>query len=77
MTTSTAPDLTTTCGLFSWRPRWMQRFASPKYYIIVFSIVGLLGPMVFSYLSIALSTIERRFGLQVPFSFRHVSLHFE
>jgi len=59
-----ADDLTTTCGLGSWRPSWLQRFATPQAYIVVFAIAGFFGPMVSSYLNAVLSNIERRFGLQ-------------
>ncbi len=58
-------DVTTTCGLFGWRPRWLQRFVTPKAFIALLSIIGLLGTIIFSYLTVVLSTIERRFGLQV------------
>jgi sodium-independent organic anion transporter len=42
----------------------MQRFADPKFYLFLFSIVSILGAFIFAYLTVVLSTIEKEFGLQ-------------
>ena len=54
-----------TCGLFSWRPHSLQRFVSYKYYVLVYVIISISQSMVFSYLTVVLSTIEKQFGLKV------------
>ena len=55
---------TTSCGLFSYRPPWLQRFATPHCYIALYSTIGILLGVTFAYLTVVLSTIEKRFGLQ-------------
>ena len=57
-------DKSTTCGLFGWRPQWAQRFADRRIYMLLFSIIGIVQSMAFSYLTVVLSTIEKRFGLK-------------
>ena len=58
-------DKATSCGLFNFRPRWLQRFSSaPGYYVGLHFIAGVLQSIVFTYLSSVLSTIEKRFGLK-------------
>ena len=57
-------DKSTSCGLFNWRPQWAQRLASRGVYLVLFSIVGIIQSMAFSYLTTVLSTIEKRFGLK-------------
>jgi len=42
----------------------MQKFANKKYYLILYALIGTLQGMTFSYLTVVLSTIERRFGLK-------------
>ena len=58
-------DDPTTCGLFSWRPHSLQRFVSHKYYVLVYVIISISQSIVFSYLTVVLSTIEKQFGLKV------------
>ena len=52
------------CGLFTWRPKWLQRFVSYKYFIIVYLLLGVSQSMIFGYLSVVLSTIEKQFGVK-------------
>lgn len=54
----------TLCGLGPWRPKFMQRFASRKMYIFVYSLLGVIQGMGFTYLSSVLSTIEKQFGIK-------------
>ena len=53
------------CGLFNWRPLSLQRFLTYKYYVLVYIIISIAQSMVFSYLTVVLSTIEKQFGLKV------------
>lgn len=63
-----------TCGLFSWRPHSLQRFVSYKYYVLVYVIISIAQSMVFSYLTVVLSTIEKQFGLKVfEYTIRFIS----
>lgn len=39
----------TQCSLFGWRPAWLQRFATAKFFAINFSIVGILQGAMFTY----------------------------
>ena len=52
----------TSCGMGSWRPKWLQRFASPVYFLINMSLVGTIqsmsGPLFFS----SISTLEKRYS---------------
>ena len=54
----------TTCGLFSWRPSWLQKFLSHKLFVLVYVLMGVSQSMVFSYLTVVLSTIEKQFGVK-------------
>lgn len=55
---------TTTCGLFSWRPTWLQKLARKEVYIILYSLLGAVQGMGYTYLSSVLSTIEKQFGIK-------------
>lgn len=52
------------CGLGSWRPSYLQIFASKKVYMLIYGILGIIQSMFFSYLSSTLSTLEREFGIK-------------
>lgn len=51
-----------TCGLGSWRPVWLQRFASPQFFMLNFSIIAVIQGSYFSYLIGCSSTLEKRFS---------------
>ena len=73
---------TTTCGLFGWRPRWIQKLARKEVilkdkqnviftnlvlfqvYILLYSLLGAVQGMGYTYLSSCLSTIEKQFGIK-------------
>ena len=52
------------CGLFSWRPAWLQKFLSFKLFVLLFMIISSTQTIILSYLTVVLSTIEKEFGLQ-------------
>ena len=58
------------CGLFNWRPKSLQKFVTYKYYVLVYVFISIAQSMVFSYLTVVLSTIEKQFGLKVCLSRR-------
>lgn len=51
-----------TCGICSWRPAYMQRFANPKVFMINFSLIAIIQGSYFSYLVGTASTLEKRFA---------------
>ena len=53
----------TSCGLFSWRPLWLQRLLSYKVFLLLYVLIGISQSMTFSYLTVVLSTIEKQFGV--------------
>jgi len=54
----------TTCGLFNWRPGFLQPLASKKVYLFLYGVLGIVKSMQYSYLSASLQTIERKFGIK-------------
>lgn len=58
----------TTCGIGSWRPEWLQFFASAKFFVINFSIVGILQGAMFTYFVGIMSTLEKRFAFETTIS---------
>jgi len=55
---------TTSCGLLSWRPQWIQRFARKEVYTLLYAVLGAVQGMGYTYLSSCLSTIEKQFGIK-------------
>jgi hypothetical protein len=51
-----------TCGLGSWRPKWLQPMANPKFFMLNFSIIAVIQGSYFSYLIGCSSTLEKRFS---------------
>lgn len=51
------------CGLGSCHPRILQRFATPRMFFIVYSLMGILQGAYKTYFVGTLSTIERRFAM--------------
>ena len=56
------------CGLGSWRPQWIQFFASPLFFLINFSIVGIIQAMTGTYFIGSMSTLEKRFAFDSKIS---------
>ena len=61
-------DYETSCGIGNWRPLWMQKFATPKFFVINFSIVAILQGAYFTYLIGSISTLEKRFAFESKMS---------
>ena len=53
----------TLCGVLSWRPDCLQRFADMRILTMVLSIMSLLNGVVFAYYNAVITSIEKRFGL--------------
>lgn len=56
------------CGIGSWRPRWLQKFASPKVFLINFSLVAIFQGASFTYLIGAMTTLEKRYAFESKIS---------
>ena len=50
------------CGLFNWRPSYLQRFSDTKYFMVNFSLLAVIQGAYFSYLIGCSSTLEKRFS---------------
>ncbi|CAG2173418.1 unnamed protein product [Oppiella nova] len=50
------------CGVGSWRPKWLQVFASPLFFAINFGLIGIIQSMSGTYLIATMSTLEKRFA---------------
>lgn len=62
-TTSQETDPDYLCGVFSYRPRWMQRFARTQYFLVCYIVYGVFQGALKAYLNGCITTIERKFAL--------------
>ena len=53
----------TLCGVGSWRPSWLQRFANLGTFTFVLSVINLLNGIFNTYFNAVITSIENRFGL--------------
>ncbi|CAN7989024.1 unnamed protein product [Ixodes hexagonus] len=51
------------CGVGSYRPCWMQRFATSRYFALIFGVLGIFQGAYRTYLVGTLSTVEKRFSM--------------
>ena len=63
-TNPTADQKSYLCGLFSWRPPWLQNLLSFKIFVLLYMIFSGTQTIILSYLTVVLSTIEKEFGLK-------------
>ncbi|KAG8189334.1 hypothetical protein JTE90_021839 [Oedothorax gibbosus] len=54
----------TDCGIWSFRPGWLQAFANKKAFLIVFCLTSVLQGMYYTYFVSVLTTIEKLFQIQ-------------
>lgn len=59
-----AQDPDTECGLWFFRPRWLQRLANKKAFLAVFCLTSVLQGMYYTYFVSVLTTIEKLY--QIP-----------
>ncbi|KAG8187162.1 hypothetical protein JTE90_020037 [Oedothorax gibbosus] len=62
------PDDDTRCGIGPCKPSWLQRFADPKVYLIIYCIVGVIEGAHFTYFVGVLTTLEKRFAFESKIS---------
>lgn len=53
-----------TCGMSSFRPRWLQPLANKKAFLAVFCLTSVLQGMYYTYFVSVLTTIEKLFQIQ-------------
>uniref|UniRef100_V5GF11 Solute carrier organic anion transporter family member n=2 Tax=Ixodes ricinus TaxID=34613 RepID=V5GF11_IXORI len=51
------------CGIFGYRPRWLQRFAKAYYFLICYVLFGIFQGALKAYLNGTITTVERKFAL--------------
>ncbi|XP_054922161.2 solute carrier organic anion transporter family member 74D-like [Dermacentor andersoni] len=51
------------CGVGSYRPAWLQRFATPRYYAFILATLGTCQGAYRMYMVSTLTTMEKRFSL--------------
>jgi hypothetical protein len=51
------------CGFGPFRPEWIQRFATKKAFMVVFTLLGVIQGMTWSYFTATISTLEKRFKI--------------
>ncbi|XP_035215738.1 solute carrier organic anion transporter family member 74D-like isoform X2 [Stegodyphus dumicola] len=57
-------DEETMCGVGSFYPTWLQKFSTPKIFLVNHSILGVLQGAFFTYLVGCLSTLEKRYAYE-------------
>ena len=60
----------TSCGIGSFRPKWMQVFATPVWFLVNISFVGICQGMAGSLIFTVMNTLEKRLVQFKLFSFR-------
>lgn len=56
------------CGIGSFKPKWLQIFADPKVYLVIFCIIGVIEGAYFTYFVGILSTLEKRYAFESKIS---------
>lgn len=51
------------CGLTGWHPKWLQKYANTKSFLVVYGLLGTIQSMAFLYFVVTLTTVEKRFKI--------------
>ncbi|XP_030564962.1 solute carrier organic anion transporter family member 2A1 [Drosophila novamexicana] len=51
------------CGLGKWHPAWLQKYATTKWFIGVYGLLGTIQAMSYMYFIVTLTTLEKRFKI--------------
>ncbi|XP_023221313.1 solute carrier organic anion transporter family member 4C1-like [Centruroides sculpturatus] len=54
----------TTCGIGTWKPKWLQWFATQQHYIVIYCILSILQGAYFTYFIGIITTLEKRFSFK-------------
>lgn len=66
--TNKSETTTTTCGIGSWRPRWLQPLANPVAFLVNISFVAIVQSMAGSMIYSTMSTVEKRYAFDSKIS---------
>src|SRR6185437_7173869 len=50
------------CGVGSWRPKWLQRWATAKMFIFLLAVLTTLQSSAFAYTLASVTTLEKRYA---------------
>ncbi|CAG2173637.1 unnamed protein product, partial [Oppiella nova] len=50
------------CGIFRWRPEWLQKYATPRVFLLVFALLGVIQGANYTYMIASITTLEKRFA---------------
>jgi len=51
------------CGMGCFKPEWIQRFATKRAFMLVFSILAVIQGMSWAYFTATITTLEKRFKI--------------
>ena len=57
-----SPSVDLLCGIGSWRPKWLQVFATTKMFMFIFGMIGILQGAAFTYMIGSITTLEKRYA---------------
>ena len=60
---------TMVCGVGSYRPQWLQHFATARFFAINFCVVGILQGAFYTFMVGIISTLEKRFAFDSTISY--------
>lgn len=52
------------CGLGCFKPKWIQKYATARVYLVLYSIIGIFSGSYYTYLIGSMSTLEKRFAFK-------------
>jgi hypothetical protein len=53
-----------TCGLKPcFQPAWLRKYATPRYFLVVYGLLGTIQAMAYIYFVATLTTLEKRFKI--------------
>ncbi|CAL1277915.1 unnamed protein product [Larinioides sclopetarius] len=55
-------DPDTLCGIGSFKPQWLQPWATPRVFLFLYSLLGVISGTYYAYRVGAISTLEKRFS---------------
>lgn len=55
--------MTDGCGFMFFHPKWFQRFANTRWFMIVYGLLGTIQSTAYLYFVVTLTTIEKRFKI--------------
>ncbi len=64
----TTTTMTTTCGLGSWRPQWLQPMANAKLFLLNLCLIGIVQSMAGALQFSIMNSLEKRFAFDSKIS---------